>query len=78
MPNVLAPSRLKPASIPRPPSCPKCAAKMVLLNVDPHGSRYMNLDLWLYRCDACGEGASNYVAHGRRLYADKQSLVDRI
>jgi hypothetical protein len=36
---------------------------MQLVNIDPHESRFTNLDLWSYRCEACGQTASNFVAH---------------
>jgi len=36
---------------------------MRLTTIDPNGSKYTNLDLWSYRCDDCGQVASNYVAH---------------
>ena len=52
-----------PSPTPRPPACTACGAKMQLINVDPHESRFTNLDLWSYRCEACGQTASNFVAH---------------
>jgi hypothetical protein len=36
---------------------------MQLVSVDPTGSKYTNLDLWSYRCDACANTVANYVAH---------------
>jgi hypothetical protein len=49
-------------SHPRPPACPCCGAKMNLVRVDPQGSKYINLDLWWYGCEPCGEKVSNFVA----------------
>jgi hypothetical protein len=57
---------LAPTSIPRPPACPGCGAKMELTKIDPNGSKYINLDLWSYQCEPCGRTASNYVAHNIR------------
>jgi hypothetical protein len=35
---------------------------MILISVDPSGSKYTNLDLWSYRCDACHVTAEVLVA----------------
>jgi hypothetical protein len=35
---------------------------MELVSVDPNESKYTNLDLWNYRCAACGNTVGNFVA----------------
>jgi len=36
---------------------------MQLKTVEPPESKFINLDVWTYRCEGCGQTISNYVAH---------------